>query len=204
MPTTNIDIRQKVGQVQDGVLGTAHNVWLAGLGAVALAEEEGRGLFDQLVDRGKGLESRGRREVDRARDEVGRARQRVTRRVDELGEGLDRRIAEVMQRMGIPTREEIGALTRRIEDLTERISANAVPAPTTAGTEGKLYRVTWSDEQWKVIADGAERASSVHATKDEAVTAARQLGQAQAPSRVVVERMDGSVQNESTYETPTT
>lgn len=119
--TTRRDVEPQVGKVQEGVLAAAHGVWLAGLGAVALAEEGGREFFDQLVGRGKQVEARGKEKVDRARGEVERTRERVGQRVDELGEVLDRRIAEVMHRLGIPTRDEIATLTRRIEELTARV-----------------------------------------------------------------------------------
>ncbi|HEX6203664.1 MAG TPA: phasin family protein [Thermoanaerobaculia bacterium] len=121
MQTTRTDVKQQVKKVQEGVLGSAHSVWLAGLGAFALAEEGGRELFDQLVDRGKKVEARGKKRVDQAKGEVERTRERVGKRVDELGEGLDRRVAEAMHRMGIPTRDEIGTLPRRIEELTARV-----------------------------------------------------------------------------------
>ncbi|HEX2163585.1 MAG TPA: phasin family protein [Thermoanaerobaculia bacterium] len=188
-----IDVRREAKRLGDGVLGSAHEVWLAGLGALALAEEEGRGLFAQLVDRGKRLEERGRDQVGRARDEVGRARERVVRRVDELGGVLDRRVAEAMHRVGIPTREEIAALTRRIEEL----SARMIAPPAAAATPPKVVRVAWADGQWRVTAEGDGAAPALHATKDEAVVAARELAAGLAPSRVVVEKMDGTVQSET-------
>ena len=135
MQTKKIDVRQQVKKVQDGVVGSAHTAWLASLGAVALAGDQGRGLFDQLVDRGKKVEARGKREVDRARGEAERARERVSQRVDELGETVDRRVADAMHRLGIPTREEIAALNRRIEEMTARVAelpATASPKSTAA------------------------------------------------------------------------
>jgi poly(hydroxyalkanoate) granule-associated protein len=139
MQANRIDVKQQVKKVQEGVVGSAHTVWLAGLGAVALAEEESRGFFDQLVDRGKKVEARGKKEVGRAKGEVERTRERVGRQVDALGEGLDRRVAEVMHRMGIPTRDEIKALTRRIEELTSRVGevAPAKPAAPPAARKAK-------------------------------------------------------------------
>lgn len=129
MQTKKIDVRQQVKKVQDGVVGSAHTAWLAGLGAVALAGDQGRGLFDQLVDRGKRVEARGRQEVGRARGEAERARGRVSQRMDELGETVDRRVADAMHRLGIPTREEIAALNRRIEEMTARVAElPALPA----------------------------------------------------------------------------
>lgn len=135
MQTKKIDVRQQVKKVQDGVVGSAHTAWLASLGAVALAGDQGRGLFDQLVDRGKKVEARGKQEVGRARGEAERARERVSQRVDELGETVDRRVADAMHRLGIPTREEIAALNRRIEEMTARVAelpATASPTVTAA------------------------------------------------------------------------
>jgi poly(hydroxyalkanoate) granule-associated protein len=43
--------------------GTGRDVWLAGLGAVATAEEEGSNLFNELVERGQKLEQDGRKKV---------------------------------------------------------------------------------------------------------------------------------------------
>lgn len=141
MQAIKMDVKQQVRKVQDGVLGSAHSVWLAGLGAVALAEENGRGLFDQLVDRGRKLEARGREQVGRAKGEVERTRervgQRVGQRVDALGDGLDRRVAEAMHRLGIPTRDEIAALTRRIEELTARVTEIQPAAKPAAAADPK-------------------------------------------------------------------
>jgi poly(hydroxyalkanoate) granule-associated protein len=128
------------------VRGSAHTAWLAGLGAVALAGDQGRGLFDQLVERGKKLEARGKQEVGRAKGEAGRTRKLVTQKVDELGETVDRRVADAMHRLGIPTREEVATLTRRIEEMTARVaelpstpaaSASAASTPATPAAARK-------------------------------------------------------------------
>ena len=60
--------------LQDDLKDTAHRIWLAGLGALAAAEEEGSKLFSRLVDRGRDVESRGKVEVDKV---VDRAKNRV-------------------------------------------------------------------------------------------------------------------------------
>jgi uncharacterized protein YjbJ (UPF0337 family) len=53
---------------------------------------------------------------------------------------------------------------------------------------------------WKVEAEGARRASSVHRTKAEAVAAAKELARGQAPSQLLVYKQDGlNVQEERTY-----
>jgi uncharacterized protein YjbJ (UPF0337 family) len=53
---------------------------------------------------------------------------------------------------------------------------------------------------WKVEAEGAKRASSVHRTKAEAVAAAKEMARGRAPSQVLVYKQDGlNVQEEKTY-----
>ncbi len=45
----------------------AHKIWLAGLGAVAIAEEEGGKLFKGLVEKGQTSRSAARSKVDKAK-----------------------------------------------------------------------------------------------------------------------------------------
>jgi uncharacterized protein YjbJ (UPF0337 family) len=67
--------------------------------------------------------------------------------------------------------------------------------------EVKTYLVRPHPEKgWKVEAEGARRASSVHRTKPEAVAAAKELARSRAPSQVLVYKKDGlSVQEEKAY-----
>jgi len=53
----------------------AHRIWLAGLGALAVAEEEGTKVFSRLVDRGRKIE---------ARDKAEAAGKRVLHKHDEI------------------------------------------------------------------------------------------------------------------------
>jgi uncharacterized protein YjbJ (UPF0337 family) len=71
-------------------------------------------------------------------------------------------------------------------------------------TKGKmktyLVRPHAEKKGWKVEAEGARRASSVHRTKPEAVAAAKELARGRAPSQVLVYKKDGlTVQEEKTY-----
>ena len=67
--------------------------------------------------------------------------------------------------------------------------------------ERKTYLVrAHADGGWKVQAEGASRASSVHRTKAEAVAAAKEKARSQAPSQLLVYKKDGlSLQEEKTY-----
>ena len=58
-----------------------------------------------------------------------------------------------------------------------------------------------ADGGWKVQAEDATRASSVHRTKPEAVAAGKELARSKTPSQLLVYKADGfEVQEEKTYE----
>lgn len=210
--------KSKVNQVQEDVLESARKVWLAGLGAVSTLEEGTTSLFEQLVEQGQQVSSRGKQELDKARNkvegELGKARTRVEGTLGEVGGRFDRQVSDALHRLGIPTRKEIQALTRRVEELTTQVdqwqnagtraakTATATAAATVAAAanvERKVYHVTATDDGWKVQAEGAERAAVVKDTKEEALNAARELAKNQEPSQVVVHKMDGKIQNSFTY-----
>ena len=56
-------------QVGDDVKKAGRSMWLAGLGMVAYAEEEGRGLIDKLVDKGESFEKSDRNVVGKRVEE---------------------------------------------------------------------------------------------------------------------------------------
>jgi len=99
---------------------SAQRIWLAGLGALAVAEEEGSKAFQTLVDRGKEWEDK-RKEEAESRWAEGRSR--VSRKLDDLEQDLEDRITHAMQRFGVPSRNEIRDLSDRVEELTEKIDA---------------------------------------------------------------------------------
>ncbi len=101
---------------------SAHEIWLAGLGAFALAGEEGGRLFKQLVKKGEGMEkvnkTRISKLVTRAEGLQGEARHAVARLTTPIEAGM----TNAMHRLGVPTRREIATLTKRVEELTRVVS----------------------------------------------------------------------------------
>lgn len=183
---TNVTTQYK--KFQDGMLESARKVWLAGLGAVSVVEEESSSLFEDLVRRGRTFEERGKKQMKKAKTEMEST-------VEEWGDRLDDRLNEALHRLGVPMRNEIQSLSRRVERLARELERVAGLEP-----ERKVYHVLPHEEEgWKVEAEGATRATSVHATKEEALNAARDLARSQEPSQVVVHRQDGSVQTDYTY-----
>ncbi|HEY0784136.1 MAG TPA: phasin family protein [Thermoanaerobaculia bacterium] len=104
--------------LQDEIKDSAHRIWLAGLGALAAAEEEGTKLFSRLVERGREVESRGKVEVDKAK---AKAEGSLGDLGDKLGSRIDETLTATLHRLGVPTRDEIRTLTQRVEELNAKV-----------------------------------------------------------------------------------
>jgi uncharacterized protein YdaT len=64
----------------------------------------------------------------------------------------------------------------------------------------KVYHVTPADNgDWRVQAQGAQRASNVVENKSEAINRARELAQKHTLSQVVIHDQTGKIQTEYTY-----
>lgn len=100
---------------------SAHRIWLAGLGALSRAEEEGGKLFQQLVDKGREMEKSGRQGLEKTRGEM-------SKKAEALSDKLDEKLSAAMTRMGVPTREEIGALSQRVDELNAKLERLKTPS----------------------------------------------------------------------------
>jgi uncharacterized protein YjbJ (UPF0337 family) len=94
----------------------------------------------------------------------------------------------------------VGRLTEAAGTASGDKSLEAEGRATQRMGERKTYVVTTRDDGgWKVQAEGARRATSVHKSKDEAVTNAKKLARRHQPSQLLVYKQDGTVQSEQTY-----
>jgi len=107
---------------------SAHEIWLAGLGAFALAGEEGARVFRQLVKRGEGMEKLNKARIhkitSRAESLQGEARNAVAKLATPIEAGM----TNAMHRLGVPTRKEIANLTKRVEELTRVVAKSKAGA----------------------------------------------------------------------------
>lgn len=119
--------------LQDELRESAHRIWLAGLGALASAGEEGTKMFDRLVDRGRDYEAKGR---DEARKQYEGARSTADELWSTWSGKLDEAVTSALHRMGVPSRDEIRNLTQRVEELNakvEMLKPRVTPAATSTG-----------------------------------------------------------------------
>jgi len=115
---------------------SARQVWLAGVGAWTRAQEEGGRLFEGLVRDGLEAERQGARHGD-----TGPSRGRTTEDVrgfangawDRMGQFVEDSVQRAMLRLGVPRREDLDALGRRIDALSAELrDARAAGMPGTA------------------------------------------------------------------------
>jgi poly(hydroxyalkanoate) granule-associated protein len=106
---------------QDEIKESVHRIWLAGLGALAAAEEEGSKLFSRLVDRGRDVEKRGKVEVDKVKADFEKVKAKAESAFEDWGEKVDEKLTAALHRLGVPTRDEIRNLTKRVEELNAKI-----------------------------------------------------------------------------------
>lgn len=131
-----------------GLGQSAQQVWLAGIGALGRAQSEGSRLFDSLVEEGSEMQRNTREMADRqtaaARDSVGQARDRAGESWGRLERAFEDRVQRTLSRLGVPVRDDLSELSRRIDALTSELrrinaattgrgadTSSARPRPTT-------------------------------------------------------------------------
>ena len=117
---------------------SAQQIWLAGVGAFGRAQAEGTKLFESLVKEGLNLEQTarkfagGRAEVvrDAVESTVGQARERATDTWDRLEKVFEDRVQRALVKLGVPGRDDLADLSRRVETLTAELRRqNGTKAP---------------------------------------------------------------------------
>ena len=112
-------------QLSQSVRESAHLIWLAGLGAFAKASDEGAKLFDMLIKEGEKIEEHTRESASTAlaevRESAGETRGAVADAWDKVEQVFEDRLARVLGRLGVPGRDDVQELIRRIDALQAHI-----------------------------------------------------------------------------------
>ncbi|MCL1961647.1 MAG: phasin family protein [Desulfovibrionaceae bacterium] len=122
------------GADADAAPASAHNIWLAGLGALASAQAEGSKVFEALVQQGIEMQSKTQSLAKERMAEVAQRMESITRQAagavaptwNRLGGIFEDRVAQALTGLGMPTAQELAALTARVEAL-ERALGQAQP-----------------------------------------------------------------------------
>jgi poly(hydroxyalkanoate) granule-associated protein len=128
--------------------GVAHQLWLASLGMLALTGKGISRLFSTLVEQGKELEPSVDAGIHKMRTEVSSTVSGMGTKVKEVGEkvrasagkaesAFDERVAAALQRLGVPTHDDLQAISRRLEEMASHLEGTTEPleGQATAGEE---------------------------------------------------------------------
>ena len=99
-----------------------HQIWLAGLGAFARAEEEGSGFFDALVEAGREVERHTKDKTESRVEEIKeRVRHHTGETMEKMEKAFDDRFNKALSRLGLPNKREIEQLEKRVQELTQAL-----------------------------------------------------------------------------------
>jgi poly(hydroxyalkanoate) granule-associated protein len=160
-------------QLASAIKESASQIWLAGLGAFAKAQEEGSKVFEALVKEGTGIQMRSKSFTE---DKIGEVTGRVTKAAgdvakqatqswDKLESVFEDRVSRAMSRLGVPSKKEMQGLIARVEELTASVQAlggkpiAAKRAAKGAGTRAAKASTAKTDKVAKAPAKRARKAA---------------------------------------------
>jgi len=105
----------------------AQALWLAGLGAVSIAQKRGGEAISGLVAEGHDLQARAQKlaqevtsgATEQMKEAIAPFQAGLTRGITKVGAFVQSAIAGTLARLGIPTKAEIDELTRRVAALSK-------------------------------------------------------------------------------------
>ena len=122
-------------ELASAVRSSAQQIWQAGLGAFAKAQEEGGRVFSKLVKEGTEFQKRAEDKVADVGDSVSKLADGVGKQAsgswDKLEQVFEERVARALATIGVPMQNDIAALHAKIDALSLQVaglSGKAAPA----------------------------------------------------------------------------
>jgi poly(hydroxyalkanoate) granule-associated protein len=129
--------------LSDQMKESAQQIWLAGLGAFAKNQEEGKKMFDKLVEDGLSLQKKTQStlnaKVHEATDKISEMASTLSKQAPNTWAPLEdifqNRVAKANEKLGIPSQEAFESLSERVAQLEKLLkrdsSTQAVVEPKT-------------------------------------------------------------------------
>jgi poly(hydroxyalkanoate) granule-associated protein len=163
------------------IVESGQQIWLAGLGAFSKAQEEGTKLYDALVKEGSALEKITTKYTSNKVEEVrgavestvSQVKDRASDTWDKLEKVFEERVGRALGALGIPNREELTELSKRVDDLSKSVK-----------TPGKPVAKAASKPAPKIVPKAAPKAPAKAAPK-KAIAKAAEKPAAKVVTKVV-------------------
>ena len=122
---------EKAKGMAQAVLDSSHQIWLAGLGAFAKAQQGGTKVFQGLVKQGETLEAKTRdvaSQTAKAARVAAEAKAKEMQAMaggtwDKLEQVFENRVARALGRLGVHSASDVKRLTERVDELSEAVNA---------------------------------------------------------------------------------
>ena len=164
-------------ELANAVRSSAQQIWQAGLGAFAKAQEEGGRVFSRLVKEGTEFQQRAESKVAGVSDSVGKLADGVGKQAsgswDKLEQVFEERVARALATIGVPTRHEIGALHAKIDALQQQVLALSAKPAAAKATPKAVPKAASKAPAAKVAAKPASKPASKTAAQTATQTAAK-------------------------------
>jgi poly(hydroxyalkanoate) granule-associated protein len=114
-----IEVEEEKGTNLPGlVVGNVHKLFLVGLGAAAMAQDELASLLEKFVEQGEETEKKVVDSVNEMLDERKKEAEKANKRAEKE---LNKRMESVLHRLNMPTRAEIRSLNNKITKLSKKL-----------------------------------------------------------------------------------
>ncbi|APA69372.1 phasin family protein [Janthinobacterium sp. 1_2014MBL_MicDiv] len=174
-------------ELASAVRSSAQQIWQAGLGAFAKAQEEGGRVFSKLVQEGTQFQKRAEDKVSGVSDSVSKLADGVGKQAsgswDKLEQVFEERVARALATIGVPMQHDIAALHAKIDALSQQVLALSGKAPPAAKAAARS--AAKAAPKAKAVAKPAVKVVSRPAAKPVAKPVVKAAPKAVAPAAAV-------------------
>lgn len=186
-------------QLAQTVKDSAHQIWLAGLGAFAKAQGEGGKVFDTLIKEGVNLQKKTQAVAGEKLGDVagkmtamaGEVGHKANAQWDKLESIFEERTARAMGKLGVPNAKALAALVDRVAALEKAVGIAPVDAAPAPKAKARAVRAPKAAAPTAVLAKPAARKAAGPAARKTAApaeVAAAPAAEAAAPAKAVIRR----------------
>ena len=129
--------KQSGPHLAGAVKESAQQIWLAGLGAFAKAQEGGGKVYESLMKEGLSIQRKTQAAAEEKISEAtskmanmaGDIQSKAGQQWDKLENIFEERVAKALNKLGVPSAKDVDALIARIDELNKSVQKMSTRAP---------------------------------------------------------------------------
>ena len=152
---------------------SAQQIWLAGLGAFAKMQQEGSKAFEALVKDGASMQ---KKTQQAAEETLTQAQARMAGFASDFGAKaaggwgkleniFEERVARALEKLGVPSAQEVAALQARVAALEAQLKAAQAPRRSSSARKATAHKTTASAESEALVKPSRRAAAASPAGK---------------------------------------